>query len=599
MLSIIEDTQLFCGFNLQMRWKVRNFVADMIVHIYNKVCLLFLFLAGASSVWAEDRTPAFPGAEGFGMYTTGGRGGKVCHVTTLEDGTQEGTFRWACSQSGARTIVFDVSGTIFLKSELRIKNDNVTIAGQTAPGDGICIANYPFVIACKNIIIRYMRFRLGNEALKTNAKAHEGDGLGGMDSQNIIIDHCSVSWSIDECLSVYGSRNITVQWCIASQSLNNAGHSKGAHGYGGNWGGSGASYHHNLVAHHISRTPRLGPRPGTQTDERMDMRNNVIYNWIDNGCYGGEGMNVNIVNNYYKPGPDTKTGAKGMRIASPGIRTTSYTKHDTASPNEWDKMWHVWGKYYVDGNVNEKYPKVTDDNWTYGIYNQIDNSKVDYTFTEETKDTMRALLPTPFEAVTTHAAEEAFRQVLAYAGASLHRDAIDAVIVSDALHGETTYTGKDCKRGIINSQDDLRPSDAGDDWSAWPELKSETASADTDGDGMPDDWETAHGLDPANPDDGSALVKTSGFIGVPEDGEAPQYTNLEVYMNSLVSDITERQNQGGTLMSGQQTTAIVVPFRPSEQMADSRIFSLEGRQVGSSPRHGVYIRNHKKIIIKN
>ena len=331
---------------------------------------LLLLLTTAAIATAEDRTPAFPGAEGFGMYTTGGRGGKVYHVTTLDDGSQEGTFRWACNQKGARTIVFDVSGTIFLKSELKIKNGDVTIAGQTAPGDGICIADYPFVIACKNIIIRYMRFRLGNHEVAH----HEGDGLGGMDSENIIIDHCSVSWSIDECLSVYGSRNLTVQWCLVSQSLNNAGHSKGAHGYGGNWGGSGASYHHNLMAHHISRTPRLGPRPGTQTDERMDMRNNVIYNWIDNGVYGGEGMNVNIVNNYYKPGPDTKTGAKGMRIASPGIRTSDYTHHDTANPNDWDKMWHVWGKYFVDGNVNTKYSQVTEDNWTYGIY--IKNHKI-------------------------------------------------------------------------------------------------------------------------------------------------------------------------------------------------------------------------------
>ena len=528
---------------------------------------------------AQDKTPAFPGAEGFGMYTTGGRGGDVYHVTTLEDGTQEGTFRWACNKSGARTIVFDVSGTIFLKSELKIKNGNVTIAGQTAPGDGICIANYPFVIACKNIIIRYMRFRLGNEALKENNKAHEGDGLGGMDSENIIIDHCSVSWSIDECLSVYGSKNITVQWCIASQSLNNAGHSKGAHGYGGNWGGSGASYHHNLMAHHISRTPRLGPRPGSQTDERMDMRNNVIYNWIDNGCYGGEGMNVNIVSNYYKPGPETKSGTKGMRIASPGIRTTEYTKHDTDNPNQWDVMWHVWGDYYVDGNVNSKYSQVTDDNWTYGIYNQIDNSKVDYTFTEETKDTMRMEYPIDYAPVTTHTAEMAFEKVLEYAGASLHRDNLDETIVSDTRNGETTYTGKDCKLGIINSQDDLKPADAGDDWSAWPELKSEKTPTDSDGDGMPDEWEKANGLNPEDAADGKQT-------------NADGYTNLEVYMNSLVADITERQNEGGINMSGQET-AIKQPKITNSP--NNRIYNLNGMQV-KNPRRGIYIYNNKKYI---
>ena len=542
---------------------------------------LFIVLAllFALHAVAQDKTPAFPGAEGFGMYTTGGRGGDVYHVTTLEDGTQEGTFRWACNKSGARTIVFDVSGTIFLKSELKIKNGNVTIAGQTAPGDGICIANFPFVIACKNIIIRYIRFRLGNEALKENNKAHEGDGLGGMDSQNIIIDHCSVSWSIDECLSVYGSKNITVQWCIASQSLNNAGHSKGAHGYGGNWGGSGASYHHNLMAHHISRTPRLGPRPGTQTDERMDMRNNVIYNWIDNGCYGGEGMNVNIVNNYYKPGPETKSGTKGMRIASPGIRTTEYTKHDTDNPNQWDVMWHVWGDYYVDGNVNSKYSQVTDDNWTYGIYNQIDNSKVDYTFTQETKDTMRMEYPIDYAPVTTHTAEMAFEKVLDYAGASLHRDYLDETIVSDTRNGETTYTGKDCKLGIINSQDDLKPADAGDDWSAWPELKSETAPTDTDGDGIPDEWEKANGLNPKDAADGKQT-------------NADGYTNLEVYMNSLVADITERQNEGGINMSGQET-AIKQPKITTSP--NNRIYNLNGMQV-KNPKRGIYIYNNKKYI---
>jgi hypothetical protein len=540
---------------------------------------IVLALLFALHAVAQDETPAFPGAEGFGMYTTGGRGGDVYHVTTLEDGTQEGTFRWACNKSGARTIVFDVSGTIFLKSELKIKNGNVTIAGQTAPGDGICIANFPFVIACKNIIIRYMRFRLGNEALKENNKAHEGDGLGGMDSQNIIIDHCSVSWSIDECLSVYGSKNITVQWCIASQSLNNAGHSKGAHGYGGNWGGSGASYHHNLMAHHISRTPRLGPRPGTQTDERMDMRNNVIYNWIDNGCYGGEGMNVNIVNNYYKPGPETKSGTKGMRIASPGIRTTEYTKHDTDNPNQWDVMWHVWGDYYVDGNVNSKYSQVTDDNWTYGIYNQIDNSKVDYTFTQETKDTMRMEYPINYAPVTTHTAEMAFEKVLDYAGASLHRDNLDETIVSDTRNGETTYTGKDCKLGIINSQDDLKPADAGDDWSAWPELKSEAAPTDTDGDGIPDEWEKANGLNPKDAADGKQT-------------NADGYTNLEVYMNSLVADITERQNEGGINMSGQETAIKQAKITNSP---NNRIYNLNGMQV-KNPRRGIYIYNNKKYI---
>ena len=183
--------------------------------------LLFLTVLCASLELSARNVPAFPGAEGFGMYTIGGRGGKVFHVTTLDDNGDdkqpiEGSFRWAVKKREARTIVFDLSGTIHLKSELKMSHGNVTIAGQTAPGDGICVADYPFVISCDNVIIRFMRFRLGNNALKSNPNAHEGDGLSSMDHHNIIVDHCSISWSIDECCSVYGGKNITVQWCIVS-----------------------------------------------------------------------------------------------------------------------------------------------------------------------------------------------------------------------------------------------------------------------------------------------------------------------------------------------------------------------------------------------
>ena len=456
-----------------------------------------------------QRPIAFPGAEGFGRHTTGGRGGKVYHVTTLEDNNQPGTLRWANAQQGPKTIVFDVSGTIFLKSPLRF-TPNTTVAGQTAPGDGICLADYPVMISSSNII-RYMRFRLGNREVAN----HEGDGLGGSRCHDIIIDHCSISWSIDECLSVYGNRDFTVQWCIVSQSLNNAGHQKGAHGYGGNWGGSGASYHHNLIAHHTSRTPRLGPSPFTQTDERMDLRNNVIYNWTVNGCYGGEGMTVNIVNNYYKPGPGTPTDLRGMRIAAPNIRTSQYTHHDSPRPNVWDRMWHVWGKYYVSGNVNSRYPEVTKDNWTYGIYNQISPNANDGTYTPATKDTIRLAKPMPFEPVTTQTAEEAYRLVLAHAGASLHRDALDNVIVRDVREGKATYTGDHCAPGIINTQDDVKLGN-----SPWPELKSLPAPRDTDGDGMPDDWERQHGLNPNDANDGNAVG-------------ADGYTNLEYYLNEI------------------------------------------------------------------
>ncbi len=551
--------------------------------------LLLPLLALALTLHANDQLPAFPGAEGFGMYATGGRGGEVIHVTTLEDGTQKGTFRYACTQSKVRTIVFDVSGTIRLKSELRLNKDNVTIAGQTAPGDGICIADYPFIVAANNVVIRYLRFRLGNEALKTNNTAHEGDGLGGMDKKNIIIDHCSVSWSIDECLSVYGMENLTVQWCIASQSLRASGHSKGNHGYGGNWGGAGASYHHNLMAHHDSRVPRLGPRPSTQTREQMDLRNNVFYNWCGNGCYGGEGMNVNIVNNYYKPGPGTakRSTTIQQRIASINIRTTEYTKHGTASPNQWDVMWHVWGKFYVNGNVNSKHSNVTLDNWTYGIYNQIDANGNDGTYTQLTKDTMRLSQPVVFHQVTTHSAEQAYERVLNYAGASLHRDWVDQLMVSDTRQGVASFTGKanGDNPGIIDSQEDNRPADAPADWQPWPVLNSDPCPTDTDQDGMPDEWENANGLNPNDKADGAC-----------DSGNG--YTNLEVYMNSLVADITASQNAGGIMLDGQQeyTTSGISPVTPNPSAPHPTIHSLNGQLLKTQPRKGVYIQNHRKFL---
>lgn len=486
--------------------------------------LLLTLLATVVTLCASaqfDSAPAFPGAEGFGRYTTGGRGGAVYHVTTLEDTGDKGSFRWACDQKGKRTIVFDVSGTIYLTSELRLRNGDVSILGQTAPGDGICIADYPFVIGASNVIIRFMRFRLGNY----NVANHEGDGLGGMDQANIVVDHCSVSWSIDECLSVYGSRNISVQWNIVSQSLVNSGHSKGAHGYGGNWGGSGASYHHNLMAHHTSRTPRLGPRPGTQTDERMDMRNNVIYNWGGNGCYGGEGMNINIVNNYYKPGPGTLTRNATIqrRIAAPGIRTSEYTGHNTSNPNQWDVMWHVWGKYYVVGNVNSRYSDVTNDNWTYGVYNQIDASGNDGTYTQATKDTMRIDAPISYGYVTTHTADKAYEKVVEYAGASYKRDSHDAYIADDVRNGVASHCAPGTTTGFIDNQDQA---------GGWPELASTAAPVDTDGDGMPDEWEKENGLDPNNADDRNKYNLDSRRY----------YTNLEVYCNSLVEDLVKAQN---------------------------------------------------------
>lgn len=489
--------------------------------------LLAALLGGTSAQGIElERLPAFPGAEGFGRYVVGGRGGSVYHVTSLGDrGT--GTLREALSKPGPRTIVFDVSGTIHLESGLKIPA-YTTIAGQTAPGDGICLADYPVSIG-SNCIVRFMRFRLGNKNVLEGG-ADGWDGLTAMDEQNVIVDHCSVSWSIDECCSILGNVNSTLQWSIVSQSLVNSGHSKGAHGYGGNWGGSGASFHHNLVAHHGSRTPRLGPRVSTQLDERMDMRNNVIYNFGGNGCYGGEGMNVNIINNYYKPGPATPADKKGKRIAGVGIRTNSYCNTYPA----YAPALHLWGTYLVEGNVNSKYSDVTADNWKVGFLDQIDKSSsaTDGTWNAETEAAIKRSEPVPFPATTTHSAEKAYELVTSYAGCSISYDWVDRQMIDDTLEGKATSTGRNLSKGLINSQDDNKPTGAGDDWSAWPVLKSEAAPVDTDKDGMPDEWETARGLNPNDASDRN-LCDESG------------YTMLEVYLAELVEDITAAQEAEG------------------------------------------------------
>jgi len=580
------------------------------------ISLIFSVVLSSSVLMANEEAtnmvPAFPGAEGFARYTTGGRGGKVIHVTTLEDNNSVGSFRYACNQSGARIIVFDVCGTIYLKSKLDLSKDNVTIAGQTAPGDGICIADYPFQIKANNVIIRYVRFRCGNR----HVDEHEGDGLGAMDKNNIIVDHCSISWSVDECCSVYGGKNITVQWSIIAQSMVNAGHSKGAHGYGGNWGGSGCTYAHNLLLHHTSRTPRLGPRPGTQCDERLDLRNNVIYNWASNGCYGGEGMNVNIVNNYYKPGPATPT-AVGKRIAKPNIRTTDYCRitqwnadGSPADGNDWAKMWHVWGHLYVEGNVNPKYSDVTNDNWKVGVVNHIDRSGNDGTATDVTMDTIHSLSIDRvfFPYTTTWSAEDAYEKVLGYVGCcketykhngaegySLSWDRLDSVMIRDTRKGEATYTGSGLSKGFVNSQEDC---------GGWPELYATTeeierASVDTDKDGIPDYYEQAYFAGNVKPNDACTI---KGF---------EQYTNMDYYLaqlcqNSITRFISAEQATGkecstcrvlgdevGVYEWNKATAIESVPA--TTPMSDGKFYDLSGRSVHHPVSGNIYLRNGRLV----
>ncbi len=449
---------------------------------------------------------AFPGAEGFARGITGGRGGKVIKVTNLND-AGAGSLRAAVSETGKRIIVFEVSGTITLKSNLNIKGNDVTIAGQTAPGDGITLRDYPVYIDADNVILRFLRFRMGDAARQ------EGDALGGRFRKNIIIDHCSMSWSTDECVSFYANENTTIQWCLIAESLRNSVHGKGAHGYGGIWGGKKASFHHNLLAHHDSRNARLGEEAGKAfaLTDLVDIRNNVIYNWGSNSFYGGEAMNVNLISNYFKPGPAT--------IANNGTtkqgRIISLDKNKTRGTEVYD----IWGKFYINGNVVEGSTNATNDNWAYGVYNQFHSSYG--AVSEADKAAMRlSQLHAMNDNVVTYDAARAYQQVVNYTGASLVRDAVDIRILDNVKNKAFTSNGSNgSENGIIDTQSDV---------GGWPELKSLPAPKDTDGDGMPDEWEKANSLDP-------------GVYNANGRDLSAGYDNIEVYVNSLVKEITDKQ----------------------------------------------------------
>jgi len=435
---------------------------------------------------------AFPTAEGYGKYAKGGRGGDVYEVTNLNDSGQ-GSLRAAIEASGPRTVVFRVSGTITLESPLTIKNPFITIAGQTAPGDGISIRRHPINIGADHVIIRYLRVRLGDES------GEDYDAISSRYCKHLIVDHVSASWSVDECVSIYHCDSITVQWCIISESLYGSNHIKGHHGFGGIWGSNYGTYHHNLLAHHSSRNPRMASGCGY-----TDYRNNVIYNWGYNSLYGGEKQQVgndkfdfaefNIVANYYKPGPATRPSEVMYRIANPSFRS----KDD-------------YGKWYIAKNIVEGNKEVSNDNWNGGVQTKLSLEKIKL---EEPWSSMP---------INQQTAEEAYKIVLENAGARLpKRDAIDERIIDEVGGGYATFEGKSYKKnhqvadsskicGIIDTQNDV---------GGWPELKSKSALKDKDHDGMPDEWEDKNNLDKNNPDDRNK-------VGV--DG----YTMLEKYLNSI------------------------------------------------------------------
>ena len=466
---------------------------------------------------------AFPGAEGGGRFTTGGRGGTLYRVTTLEDYGEgeapiEGSLRYGIEQvKGPRTVIFDVSGIIDMKAPMFLTSGDpdISIIGQTAPGDGITLKGYNFSFNLSqesktlNAIVRFMRFRPGDEH-----PDYGEDGIGGRYFTDAIVDHVTASWSVDETFSFYGCKDFTAQWCIATESLNNSNHAKGAHGYGGMFSGDNASFHHILMAHHSSRCPRISdlPAPGEEGpgDHRgyFDVRNNVYYNWSEAGfgSYGGKYATFNLTNCYYKAGPATGEGSMAWRVLS-------------SDPT---------ARAYINGNYMTANPETTADNWTTGVWEQFWR---DLNPTEEEMQAMKMNDYQPYSKVTTHTAEQAYEKVLEYAGASLRRDAVDERIVGEVKAGTATWVGSvdSTHPGIIDTVGDTE---------GYPEVKSLEPWPDTDGDGIPDIWEEAYGLDPQDASDAAkATVDESG-----------RYSNLEVYFHNLVQHIVKLQNEGGQTM---------------------------------------------------
>ena len=423
-------------------------------------------------------TPAFPGAEGYGARSVGGRGGDVLWVTNLQD-SGPGSLRAAVEAEGPRTVVFRVSGTIALKSVLAIRNPYITIAGQTAPGDGICLKDHGLAISADHVIVRHLRCRPGDDS------GSEGDALSISSGQNIIVDHCSASWSVDETLSASTRGqlgNLTVQWCIIAESLHDSSHHKGPHGYGslirGGWG-NGYTFHHNLYAHHHARLPRPGNYNDRDEDPDgliLDFRNNVVYNWGGSAAgYNADGTNgvcsitkMNFVGNYYQRGPDS-----GGRLAFAESTTCARA-------------------YFADNWMDGTAPR---DPWSLVTFTNFSASDL---------NAYRQWEPIPVAPVVTEDASGAYDRVLAEAGAVLpQRDRVDARIVSDVRDG----TGR-----IIDDEAEV---------GGWPDLKSARAVRDRDRDGMPDDWERRHGLAPDDPADRNGDLDSDG------------YTNLEAYLNAI------------------------------------------------------------------
>ena len=509
-----------------------------------RTLLSFLFSLSAIAMMAQ--APAFPGAEGHGRYVTGGRGGKIVHVTNLND-SGTGSFRAAVSGSSKKIVVFDVAGVIPLKSDLSI-GANTTVMGQTAPYPGITLRYYTLRCA-DNVIVRFIRSRRGQE-IDVNDGA---DAIWDRQRTGIVLDHCSFSWCIDEVASFYDNNNFTMQWCTIAESLTNAGHNKGAHGYGGIWGGKLASFHHNMIAHVSNRGPRFnGARYGWEgytknkmystykwanpvQAENVDLRNCVMYN-CQGACYGGPGGGqINMVNNYFKAGPSGKGGQERITLVTVSSSGNSDKKHP--------EYYGMTSRYFISGNTtetaagavkkNRDWDGVNYDSGVFTINGDIYSKDVNNFYgsdavratnnSGESCVRIRMDEPAPTGEVTTHTAETAFEKVLAYCGSSLHQDDVDARYMEEAHTGTATYTGSVTGLpGIIDVVADVN---------GYTEKNFGTgehpAGWDSDKDGIPDDWEVANGLNPKSAFDATQYtIDTKGW-----------YTNLEVYCNSLVQDI--------------------------------------------------------------
>lgn len=511
--------------------------------LLSAVIMLLTFAAAMSAQFQS--APAFPGAEGHGRFVTGGRGGEIRHVTNLKD-SGTGSFREAVKGDARKIVVFDVGGVIPLADDLSI-GANTTILGQTAPAPGITLRYYTVNPGANNII-RFIRLRRGQER-----DVNDGaDASTQRQKTGIIFDHCSFSWSIDEVASFYDNNNFTMQWCTVAESLTNTGHTKNAHGYGGIWGGKLASFHHNMIAHVSNRGPRFnGARYGwtgytsnydyaqykwenPAQAENVDFRNCVMYN-AQGTCYGGPGGGqINIVNNFYKAGPCGNGNQERITLVTVSASGNSDKNHP--------EYYGMTSRYYISGNttLTTAGVKTANKDWAGVGY----DSGVRYQGTEVYSKDANNMYPddvpsityagsryvqirmeteAPKGYITTHTADKAYEKVLAYVGASYNRDDVDARYVSETTNGTATYTGSVTgKKGIIDVVADVNGyTEENFGTGAWPE------GYDTDGDGIPDEWENRWGLDPNDATDAKKFtMDPNGY-----------YTNLEMYANSLVENI--------------------------------------------------------------